>query len=109
MTQHNQPLPGVVSHSLIALGTHIGERQLPNPGQIEIERDAIVISVAGSDARAWRQSVIVDSVSRDGVPGSAVEYVVLDGRLPDSGVRVRVEYLRRSPAPVRAARLAVAR
>jgi hypothetical protein len=114
MAQQNQPSPGVVAHALAALGAHIGEHELANPGQIEVASDAVVINVAGSDARSWRQSIVVDTISRDGVPGGAVEYVVLDGRLPASGVRVRVEYLRRSPsagrvtAP-RAARLAVAR
>lgn len=114
MTHPKQPEPGVVAHALAALGAHIGEHQLPNPGQIEVTADRVVINVPGSDARAWRSSITVDTISRDGEPGSTVEYVVLNGRLPASGVRVQVEYLRRSPAAdrligARPTRLAVAR
>lgn len=110
MAQHNQPSSGVVAHALTALGAHIGAHQLPNPSDITVKADRVVLSLAGRDAAVWRRSVLADSVKRDGMPGSAIAYVVLTGRLPDSGVRVQLEWLRRSPATSRRTpRLAVAR
>lgn len=88
---------GIAAHALHALADHIAAHQLPAPSEIQIEDTHIELSIAGSGARAWRHSMLgsVDDIVREpAVRGVPLEWVTLKGRLPESGVRVHVRWIR---------------
>lgn len=89
------PDPGVVGHALTALGHHITQHQLPAPGDITVEADHIAINVEGFAAVAWRRSIVDVTFTREpAIRGSRLEWVTASGRLPDTGVRVQLSWLR---------------
>lgn len=95
-TTHPQPT-GVVVHALHALANHIEQHTLVGPGEITVHEKHLELSIAGADARAWRESLrgCVDDIVREtAVRGIPLEWVTLKGRLPSSGVRVEVRWIR---------------
>lgn len=91
---------GVVAHALHALADHIEEHHLPEPGSIEIE-DHLEFHVRGDDAAVWQASLrhCVDKIATRPTH-EGMEVVTVTGRLPASGVRVAVEWIRLRRSPI---------
>lgn len=88
---------GVVAHALHALANHIASHHLPEPGSIEIEHDHLEFHIAGDDAAVWTSSLdggVDQYVTQRQVHGITVHHV--EGRLPNSGVQVVVEWVGRT-------------
>lgn len=92
--------PGVVAHALRALADHIERHQLPTPAEFQLDDDTrrLELHLSGCDAERWwtplRIAGCVEDV-RSEPAGRGVEWMYLDARLPDSGVRVRLQWIRR--------------
>lgn len=86
---------GVVAHALRALADHIEAHHLPEPGSIEIEADHLEFHIQSGDALVWATS-LGESLDRfDETPhdGTTVTGCRVEGRLPDSGVKVAIEWV----------------
>ncbi|AIY17747.1 hypothetical protein GUY44_06935 [Pimelobacter simplex] len=86
---------GIVAHALHALANHIATHHLPEPGSIEIEHDHLEFHIAGDDAAVWIASLgagVDDVIEQRREHGLTVHRV--EGRLPNTGVRVIVEWMR---------------
>lgn len=79
-------------HGLVALGQHMHTHGLPDPSQIDVEERGFSIHVRSHDGSPWEQSLHVDGRVLDNGPGS-LDWMTVTGRLPDTGVRVRLIYL----------------
>lgn len=89
---------GIVAHSLIALGMHIAEHNLPlytglrTPDACTDDRDHLTIHLAGEPLlTAWAESIEVDDITVE--PRNSDVYPFArhyHGRLPNSGVRVEL-------------------
>lgn len=91
--------PGVIAHALHALADHIAKHQLPAPAEFQISGDAdeqprrLELHLSGCDAIAWSTSIAIDDYSREAAGrGSLVEWHLVQGRLPDTGVRVQLQW-----------------
>lgn len=88
---------GVVAHALHALADHIERHQLPLFAEFQINNDRLELHLSGHDAEAWWTSLegcIDDAQALPAVAGSPVEWVTVQGRLPDTGVRVQLQWIR---------------
>lgn len=109
-TQH----AGIVGHALTALGHHITTNNLTAPSDLQFDDELtrIEFTIPGSAAGAWRRSLhgCVDNIVRDTNSTYGLEWVTLTGRLPDTGVRIQIEWMRAlrpiDPRPVHVAGVA---
>ena len=88
---------GVTAHALHALADHIAAHQLPAPSEIRIETTHLELAISSEGSRAWSSSLqgSVDSIDRSqGGKGISLEWLTLKGRLPSTGVRVHVQWVR---------------
>lgn len=95
-TTNVQPA-GVIAHGLHALANHLDQHALAGPSEITLHDKYLELSIDGATARAWRESLrgCVDDIVREtAVRGIPLEWVTLKGRLPSSGVRVEVRWIR---------------
>ena len=85
---------GVVAHALRALADHIETYHLPEPGSIDIETDHIEFAVQGDDVAVWAASLGegIDNLDETRQP-HGIHACRAEGRLPDSGVRVAIEWV----------------
>ncbi|MEV5001993.1 hypothetical protein [Nocardioides sp. LML1-1-1.1] len=85
----------LVAHALHALADHIDRYHLPEPGSIELEEHHLQFAIRGDDAAVWQASLLdgVDEVRKVAAPDSVLESCIVTGRLPDTGVRVVIEWV----------------
>lgn len=85
----------VVAHALHALADHIDRYHLPEPGSLELEEHHLEFAVRGDDAAVWQASLGdgVDEIHKVAAPDSVLETCTITGRLPDTGVRVVIEWV----------------
>jgi hypothetical protein len=92
----------VVAHALAAVAAHMLEHELPAPDEINLptryvgDFDGLTISVQPADAFAWINTGFDCDVFDDGRARSMPPHYRIakaDGRLTDSGVRVRIQYV----------------
>lgn len=100
---------GVVAHALHALANHIEAHHLPTPAEFQIDDDTrrLELHLAGGDAKAWMTSLgtgITDIQTAPAARDSALQWITIHGQLPDTGVRVQLQWIRHNPE-VEAARL----
>lgn len=96
------------AHALIALGHHILNRHLPRPNNITLDHaaNAVDVAVYSGDAETWWASLDggIDTASATtdiGTPvGPVYERVTVNGRLPDSGVRIELHWVRPASKPL---------
>lgn len=93
-TQSTAERAGIVGHALTALGHHIATYHLPEPGSIEVEHDHLEFHIAGDDAAVWAASLgqRVDAFTEE-KRDNGIAVCRAEGRLPDSGVAVVIEWL----------------
>lgn len=99
---------GAVAHALQALTGHWIARRLPRPETIDLpngrEFDGLIVTVISTQADAWTGGDFVIDERHEDAPfyGSAFHWCRVDGRLPDTGVRVRIQWLSRTRQEVSA-------
>lgn len=87
--------PGYVrTHGLQALAHHVTDWHLPGPWSIDLSGhvyDGLYVNLPADDSVAWTSSIVVDSTSFEEYPG--YRHYSVDGRLPDTGVRIRLTWI----------------
>jgi hypothetical protein len=89
---------GVLAHGLHALADHMAERNL-TPESIELpgyfDFDGLTVVVLANQAKAWTSGgfVLDQYDEQPPTPASIYYWCWADGRLADTGVRVRISWL----------------
>lgn len=89
----NPTEPGIVTHALRALAEHIDERHLTAPVAIDVRPDYLNVRIPSRGAEAWT-ATLADGDGLDCFTATDVVYWHTTGLLPDSGVRVRLDWAR---------------
>lgn len=84
--------------ALQALAAHMLEHGIPRIVDLRVDRNqaCLLVSVHSFTYGAWLDTIAVDETATRLVSGTNLyEHATVTGRLPDSGVKVRVECVRR--------------
>lgn len=102
MTEHTSTdiTPRVFAYALHALADHIAGHALPVPAEMQLDEESrrLEIHLSLTDSDRWVASLPLTCVDdfdvQAAVRGGLVEWVTVQARLPETGVRIQLQWCR---------------